>query len=68
MHGLLSPTLSLTQYCPSEAGYCGMKPALISWLEGGALGRLQGDMFSGEYGNSLLCSGPRFGVDHHGHF
>ncbi|XP_049623731.1 zinc finger protein 558-like [Suncus etruscus] len=29
-------------------GYCGMKPALISWLEGGALGRLQRDMFSAE--------------------
>ncbi|XP_049636898.1 histone-lysine N-methyltransferase PRDM9-like [Suncus etruscus] len=48
MHGLLCPSLSLTQDCPSVAGYFGVKPVLITWLEGGVLGRLPRSLFAAE--------------------
>lgn len=55
-HAWASASLSLTQESSFWAGYSGLKPALIDWLEGKALGKLPRRVFSGECGNSLWFS------------
>ncbi|XP_049641598.1 zinc finger protein 460-like [Suncus etruscus] len=45
--------LETYQHLQAVAGHCEMKPALISWLEGGTLERLQRGMFAGSLSDGV---------------